>query len=344
MAAGVRAITRLGVFLASPPVTASQLAHLDRQLLERYLADLHAECAGRQAHIHHLSALNGFFTAIRRHGWDDTLPARTAIYPEDWPKQPRRLPRALAEQIMAQLETSAALDLWDNPAYRLITVILIRCGLRVGDAGRLPFGCIVTDADGAPYLRYYNHKMKREALVPIDEDLRQQISGQQHRTLRRWPEGTPVLFPRPTGNLDGHAPIAQLDLPHRDGPLAGTLRHPRRARPAGQAGPRTSGGTPWEPRLINKDVPQEVVRRILDHDSHEMTAHLCPAVRRHHPPALGSRPARSMPQAKTSRSTQTGRSPRPPGPSSVSAGRRKPCRTAFAGFRWPGPARMPTPA
>jgi len=26
-------------------------------------------------------------------------------------------------------------------------------------------------------------------------------------------------------------------------------------------------------RLINRDVPQEVVRRILDHDSHEMTAH-----------------------------------------------------------------------
>ena len=36
-------------------------------------------------------------------------------------------------------------------------MILIRCGLRVGDAARLPFSCLVTDADGAPYLRYYNH-------------------------------------------------------------------------------------------------------------------------------------------------------------------------------------------
>jgi hypothetical protein len=38
-------------------------------------------------------------------------------------------------------------------------------------------------------------------------------------------------------------------------------------------------------RLINRDVPQEVVRRILDHDSHEMTAHYArmhdTTVRRH---------------------------------------------------------------
>ena len=271
VAAGVRAITRLGVFLASPPVTASRLARLDRQLLERYLAGLHAEYAGRQAHIHHLSALNGFFTAIRRHGWDDTLPASTAIYPEDWPKQPRRLPRALAAQIAAQLQTSAALDLWDNPAYRLITVILIRCGLRVGDAARLPFSCIVTDADGAPYLRYYNHKMKREALVPIDEELRQQISDQQQRTLRRWPAGTPALFPRPTSNLDGHMPIR------------GSTYRAAMGRWLPRCDVRDEHGQPvklvphqWRhtlgTALINKDVPQEVVRRILDHESHEMTA------------------------------------------------------------------------
>jgi integrase len=38
-------------------------------------------------------------------------------------------------------------------------------------------------------------------------------------------------------------------------------------------------------RLINRDVPQEVVRRILDHDSPQMTAHYArlhdTTVRRH---------------------------------------------------------------
>ena len=45
-------------------------------------------------------------------------------------------------------------------------------GCGSADAVTLPWDCTVTDADGAPYLRYYNTKMKREALVPIDDELR----------------------------------------------------------------------------------------------------------------------------------------------------------------------------
>ena len=55
---------------------------------------------------------------------------------------------------MAQVEDPANLALWDNPAYRLVTLILIRCGLRITDAIRLPFDCLVSDSNGAPYLRY----------------------------------------------------------------------------------------------------------------------------------------------------------------------------------------------
>ena len=42
----------------------------------------------------------------------------------------------------------------------------------------LPPVCVVTDADGAPYLRYYNTKMKREALVRIDDELQAMITAQ----------------------------------------------------------------------------------------------------------------------------------------------------------------------
>jgi hypothetical protein len=45
------------------------------------------------------------------------------------------------------------------------------CGLRISDALKLPFAYVVSDSDGALYLRYCNHKMKREALVPIDDEL-----------------------------------------------------------------------------------------------------------------------------------------------------------------------------
>jgi integrase len=203
--AGARAITRLSAFLAGQDVTA--LAQVDRALLERYLADLHRELAGRDAHRKHISQLSTFVADIRRHRWDDTLPSTATFYPEDYPGGPRpggRLPRHVAEHVMGQVEDQANLDTWDNPAYRLITVILVRCGLRISSALTLAFNCIARDPQGAPYLRYYNTKMRREALVPIDEQLAGHIRDQQQRVTSQWPDGTPVLFPRPLRNITGH--------------------------------------------------------------------------------------------------------------------------------------------
>ena len=159
------------------------------------------------------------------------------FFPEDYPKPARPLPRALAAHVMAQAEDPANLNRWASPAYRLITVILIRCGLRISSAVTLPSGCVAADADGAPYLRYHNTKMKREALVPIDEELRAMITAQQDRNRERWPAGTPVLFPRPHSNIDGTRPVSTGTLPVGAAQLAGTMRHPRRARPARPAYP-----------------------------------------------------------------------------------------------------------
>jgi integrase len=109
---------------------------------------------------------------------------------------------------MAQVENPASLSLWGDPMRHLITLILIRCGLRISDAVKLPRDCLVHDANTAPYLRYYNHKMKREALVPIDEELQRLITGQQRRTLARWPGGPAILFPKINSNLDGTRPYS----------------------------------------------------------------------------------------------------------------------------------------
>ena len=82
---------------------------------------------------------------------------------------------------MAQVEAPANLDKWPNPEGRLITIILIRCGLRATDACTLPFDCLLHDGQHAAYLRYFNNKMRREAAVPIDEDLENEIRAQQQR-------------------------------------------------------------------------------------------------------------------------------------------------------------------
>jgi integrase len=128
------------------------------------------------------------------------------IFPGDQPPRTGLLPRALAGNVMAQVEQPGNLARETNPAYRLVTIILIRCGLRVSDALKLPFDCVTADDAGAPYLRYFNHKMKREALVPLDE-LLALISGQQQRVLDRYLSGT-VLFPRPEKNPDGKTPVS----------------------------------------------------------------------------------------------------------------------------------------
>ncbi len=284
---GVQAVTRFGAFLEEAGIQA--LGQADRQILERYLAILHGELAGKRAHRAYIGLVNAFLQAIRRHGWDTSLPASAMFFPEDYPRGGERLPRALAEHVMAQVEDPASLARQDNPAYRLITLILMRCGLRISDATGLPFDCVVRDADGAPYLRYYNRKMKREALVPIDEELERLISEQQHRVRERWPDGTAVLFPRPTANIDGHRPVGYTS--YRDAlnrwleacDVRDEHGHPARLTPHQW---RHTLGT----RLINRDVPQEVVRKILDHDSAEMTAHYArlhdTTVRRHWEAAL----------------------------------------------------------
>ena len=269
---GIRAVTRFSAFAARAGVQGPHQA--DRDLLERYLASLHRELAGntreQQGSIGELST---FLQAVRRHGWEPALPATAMIFPEDYPRPARPLPRALAAHVMAQVEDPANLDRWASPACRLITVILIRCGLRISSAVTLPPGCVVTDADGAPYLRYHNTKMKREALVPIDERTPvhdRRAAGPQPGTLAG---RHPGAVPPPARQHRRHPPAQHLQLPVGAAQLAGTMRHPRRVRPA------RADLTPHQWRhtlgttLINRDVPQHVVQKILDHDSPDMTAH-----------------------------------------------------------------------
>ena len=263
------AIARFGRFLAD--VDIEDISRIDRELLERYLAHLNREYSPQRRGAH-IGLLNGFFTAIRQHHWATGLPTTAMFFAEDHPKRGEHLPRALAEHVMTQLENRDNLDRFNNPAYRLITVILMRCGLRITDALRLRGDCVTTDADGAPYLRYFNHKMKRDALVPIDPDLVDMIGVQRRHVCEHWPGGTTLLFPRPTKNIDGQLPLAiptYREALHRwltECDIRDEHSHPVHFTPHQW---RHTLGT----RLINRDVPQEIVRRILDHDSPQMTAH-----------------------------------------------------------------------
>ena len=201
------ALTCFSAFLTATGV--DRLADVDRPLLERYLAYVTSQPGGHGMKNTRVGGLNLFFQTIRQHGWDDTLPATAAFYPGDVPPVPEQVDRRLAEYVMTQVEAPANLDRWPDPAGRLVTLILTRCGLRISSALGLAFDCLLHDGQGAPYLRYFNTKMKREAAVPIDEELQAAIRDQQRRVLDRWPAGTTCLFPRPRANVSGNLPAGR---------------------------------------------------------------------------------------------------------------------------------------
>ncbi len=279
-------LTRFSVFLASC-ASGAGLPDVDRRLVERYVAWLPDTAGTTQTRGRIIGTLATFLQAIRRHGWDDgLLPADAMIFPEDYPRpgRQRRLPRALAEHVMAQIEHPASLGRWPHPEGRLLTLIQIRCGLRVTSACALPFDCLTHDGQGAPYLRYVNTKMKREAAVPIDDELEAAIGTQQQLVLTRWPDGSPHLFPALHANISG-----QRSWP------AGTYRD-QLYRWLDACDIRDEHDQPvhltphqWRhtfgTRLVNRDVPLEVIRILLDHESTEMTAYYArisdDTVRRH---------------------------------------------------------------
>ena len=115
--------------------------------------------------------------------------------------------------------------------------------------------------------------MRREAAVPIDEELEAAIRAQQRRVLDRWPDGTACLFPRP------HAPTSPGTSRCRTAATGGCWAAGWQTCDIRDEHGRPVHLTPhqWRHtfacRLINRDVPQEVVRVLLDHDSHRMTSH-----------------------------------------------------------------------
>jgi hypothetical protein len=130
---------------------------------------------------------------------------------------------------------------------------------------------MVRDGEGHPYVRYLNHKMNRTAFVPIDEQLVEAIKAQQDRVLNRYPGGCVRLFPKYKANPDGSKPVSYTTWFNRTHEWLDAVQvvdeHGRPFRFKAHQWRHTFGT-----RLINLDVPQHVVQKLLDHSTSEMTA------------------------------------------------------------------------
>jgi integrase len=264
----ITALQRLADAFTAQAGPQAEVRDFTRETIEVYLVMLVRLGLKEASRSYDISSVSTFLRTTRQHDWQPDLSPSASVFPGDHPRRPAALPRALPEFAMAQIESPEALAQLAQP-HRLMMQILIGTGLRLTDAYRLSIDCLVRDAQGAPYLRYRNHKMNREAIVPIDDQLATAIGQQAHTVLEQMPHAT-HLAPGPSSR-DGRRPRSS-------GPVTARIN-------AGQQtiGLQDEHGRPFRftahqlrhtygTRLINADVPQEVVRRLLDHESAEMTA------------------------------------------------------------------------
>jgi integrase len=188
-------------------------AELTRELLEHFMADLRASGTGEVRKRSILVYLKVFFDDLRTHGWEPELPTSAVDHRGELPRTPRPVPRYIDEFVMGQIESEQNLARLPDQATRTLVILLIETGLRSVDALRLRFDPITTDQAGAPHLVFYNHKLSREAVIPISQRLLAEIRTQQTELHARFPEGDlPHLFPRPWRNVGGRQPLGPTTL------------------------------------------------------------------------------------------------------------------------------------
>lgn len=149
-----------------------------------------------------------------------------------------------------------------------MVAILLSVGLRVNELCQLPINCLITDDTHEWYLRFYQSKTRREQVIPlVEEKVIGAIQVQQQEVRARWGEACPYLFPSPSSptkpylqatfrqQLNEWALKSQITDQHQQ-PYHFTAHQFR----------HTVGM-----RLINENVPLEVISRLFGHQSVRMT-------------------------------------------------------------------------
>jgi integrase len=268
----LRGLRRFSAFVECIDYDLSTPRQLTRELLEDYRADVLDSELGAATRRRMTGTLASFLDDVRRHdGWARGLPANATYFDGERGSEGETQPRAIDEFVMAQIEDPGNIARISDRTFRTALRIILETGLRKTDALRLPPSCLVTGSDGAPYLRYFNHKLQREASVPISVELRDEIRAQQEWIAQRYRGKARFLLPATHRNPNGEREFAGATLNalinqwmtacgmrDSNGNLARVTPHQF----------RHTLGT----RMINNDVPMEAVRRMLDHESFDMTA------------------------------------------------------------------------
>jgi site-specific recombinase XerD len=272
----LRAFSR---WLAAHAPHATTPAMVSRELLIDYLLFVRTGDLAPATQQLRIGTLRAFLTEQREDGLTG-LPPTAVIHGPEIPNREYRLPKQLEPGVFDQFLDPANLALLANEQHRTIVLLLATTGLRVSSVASLARDALEIGSDQHPYLRYRNHKLRREAVLPIGSTLTEQIR-RQHDFLNDLygPDGTDYLLPSPPApaGRGGSQPIShrtigiviksyvrKADIRDHDGQLASWV-HPHLFRHH------------LATTLINDGVSLPVIQKVLDHATIAMTvryAHL----------------------------------------------------------------------
>lgn len=148
---------------------------IDRDLVVEYFNYLLIEKLSASVRNNYISHLKLLLEASIRFNWLE-LTKETLIYPEDYPKIPKHIPRYIPETVIQQMR-----DKYHALPQTVICMIevLLNTGMRVSELRLLKINCIEQDNTGTYWIKINQEKMKKEIFIPIDKKLSELITSQQ---------------------------------------------------------------------------------------------------------------------------------------------------------------------
>jgi integrase len=254
------AIRKFSAFLSTfhPSI---QPGGVTRSLMVEYIGYLTQGSLSVESRKEYLLLLRNFLDIAQREGWVQ-LAGQRLIYDEDIPLRRKRQPRFIPQEILDQLHQH--MEALDPPILRML-LILEECGMRISELCTMPLSCLMQDAAGDWFLRYYQSKMKKEHSIPVSREVVAVIQEQQQAVREQLGTGVRYLFPSERGHplkqvnfLNALNRLAyQKQICDGSGHLYRFQSHQFRHTLA--------------TRMINNGVPIQIIQRYLGHESLVMT-------------------------------------------------------------------------
>ena len=265
-------VRHFSAWLAEHAGEVSGPALLSRSVLEDYMLWVRHETDWKPAtRNQRLLAVRLLLEEQREDGLAG-LPAGAVIHGAELPRVDPGLPKTLPGGVFAQWIDPANLALIGERD-RTLVLVLAFTGFRVSSVVTLMRGCLELGSDGHPYLRYFNVKASREAMLPIPPLLSQQLERHETFLAERYPQ-TEWLFPSPV-----HRGAKRGAFHINPSTVANVIERYVRSAQIRTAGGelaldvyphlfRHNVGT----SMVNENIPLTVIQDVLDHGSIEMTA------------------------------------------------------------------------